>query len=375
MVGIAGLIGSCASEGLSIRSVQNEDGPPTATKQADVEAAVYFHNGTEAFVISPPGYGQGDHVILYIPLPLPKVDIPPEIGEINDNPKDPLSKQGKKDIERIQGYFHRAYLEALLAGIPLAGVLGADRVHTWTQRTVKKSEISTLVQNWKSPVVQPNGFGLPNLLLAMYQEHKDVQKPQDTVGQVVLIGAPLLFAYSQAGGIGRAGALAGYGYPLAAPVVVSTGGSTVFALLCSQGLLTARWDSDGMVVYRFWEHQDPLPDLPIPPAVGQFANGDQDPVFGTSWRRALYSVWTAVLVSVMAQNVDLAGADSGSSMDVRERILRGQWGNPDGPVLRGKAFAVQTFDNTAWALVRNVPVVSETAEVSESTVAAASAEA
>ncbi|MDR0403158.1 MAG: hypothetical protein LBH35_06165, partial [Treponema sp.] len=88
------------------------------------------------------------------PASVPLLAVPPDVGTFSEYPaanSDPVVKA-----------FHEAYVEALLRGIPLKGVLGGDRVHFWPGRDPQGR-----IQNWTNGAEEANSWGLPGLVLAI----------------------------------------------------------------------------------------------------------------------------------------------------------------------------------------------------------------
>jgi hypothetical protein len=109
-------------------------------------------------------------------------------------------REAAEEAERLGlgGAFREAYLEGLLRGLPLAGVLGADLVHPWSG-----ADPPPWVQNWRSRREYPNSWGIPSLVLALAGQ-----------GRVFLVQGAILDRYGKTGGRGGANGAAGYGAPL-----------------------------------------------------------------------------------------------------------------------------------------------------------------
>jgi hypothetical protein len=253
--------------------------------------------------------------LFYIPVPSPMPVVPADVGQAD----------GSISASAVQK-FRAEYARALGSFFPLAGVLGADRLHRWTNKARDGTVISALVQNWKSSIPLPNGFGLPQLVLAM--DGADG-------GTVHCIIPPILDIYSQGRGLGRAGGLAGYGKPMTGPFLVLDGESYVYAQWFSFSLIQASLDTQGRSSGQV--NLEPAPSLTarIPSGVGLLPEGTKSEALVKTWLQAL----------------DL-GFPQGSA------------GNPDGPAVylesppaestlaESHTIAVQTFDKGRWAIMQ-----------------------
>lgn len=247
--------------------------------------------------------------LLYIPMLSKMVEVPADIG------------QGDRAIsETIISRFREEYARALLSGVPLSGVLGADRLHRWTNTTRDGTVLTALVQNWKSKVPIPNSYGLPELVLAMDSADGDA---------VYCIVPPILELYSQGRGVGRTAGLAGYGKPLSGPFLMLQDASYLFAQRFSQGLIQAALDPQGHSAGQVILDSAPSETAVPPPAVGLLPDGTKSEAFVSAWFQAV---------------------DRGLPQDVS--------GNPDTPVVfmekiapETPRFALQTFDGGRWAIV------------------------
>jgi hypothetical protein len=101
---------------------------------------------------------------------------------------------------RLSGAFREAYLDGLLRGLPLAGVLGGDLVHGWPG-----NEPLCWAQNWRLSRDYPNSWGIPSLALALAGRGGDT---------VFLVWGAILDRYGRTGGRNGANGAAGYGAPL-----------------------------------------------------------------------------------------------------------------------------------------------------------------
>jgi hypothetical protein len=142
--------------------------------------------------VSPPGDTLPE--LYFVPQDLPEPVIPPDAGARSEDPDDEAG--GLKDA------FRQAYAEALFRGLPLTGVLGSDRVHSWPAAAPE-----SWAQNWTSEDTAPNSWGVPGLVLALGDYHAVGGSP------VYTVSGPVLHQYGKSG-LNRANGAAGYGIPL-----------------------------------------------------------------------------------------------------------------------------------------------------------------
>lgn len=258
-----------------------------------------------------------DLVLFYIPVSSDLASVPADVGQGDAAIPEPVVRQFKAEYER-----------ALVSFVPLAGVLGADRLHRWTNKKGDGSTVTALVQNWKSTIPLPNGYGLPQLILAM---------DGSDGGPVYCIIPPILDLYSQNRGIGRAAGLAGYGKPMTGSFLMRDGESYVYAQRFSEALLYGSLDAQGKSLGKSF--LEPAPSLSaIPPsAVGLLPDGTKSEAFVRTWSQALDR-----------------GLPSGST------------GNPDGSVatlllteLDNQTILFQSFDQGRWAIIQTSKVNGE----------------
>lgn len=217
---------------------------------------------------------------------------------------EPVAALDEPSAGRLSRAFRDAYVEALLRGIPLSGVLGADLVHRWPL-----ADPATAVQNWRRADGAANSWGLPNLVLAMGDLSGD---------RIFLVEGELLDAYGRGEGAGGANGPEGYGVPLSDAFSHPDGRAQRF----SKGLLIVGPSR----TRRFIPGQAPSAGAGTDmAAVGLGEDGSSELLrpFRSSWR---------------------AAADSG-------RVPLG----PDGPVLsfpwEGGSLHLQTFGSGSWGLV------------------------
>ena len=148
--------------------------------------------------------------LFFSPALLPNLRIPAEAGGRTENPED--------ETGILKTAFCDAYMEALLRGVELTGVLGSDRCSPWPDTAPESWS-----QNWaiaeSSPSIAPNSWGMPNLVLALgnypaLAELPGISNAEKALGVVFTVYGPILDMYGKSGGYGRANGAAGYGVPL-----------------------------------------------------------------------------------------------------------------------------------------------------------------
>lgn len=255
--------------------------------------------------------------ILFIPLPPDTFAVPADVGQGNGGIPGSVVK-----------LFKEQYKRALLSFVPLTGVLGADRLHLWTNRNRDGTTVSALVQNWESSYPLPNGWGLPQLILAM--DGADG-------GPVYCIYPPVLDIYSQGRGNGGAAGLAGYGRPVTGSFLWWDGSAYTFAQRFSGSLIIGSLDAQGRSQGQVT--LEPAPSLGASPSdlVGLLPDGQKSASFINAWFEAL---------------------DRG--------LPQGGAGVPDGQAVylvfavqneaagmeRSAGFVLQTYDQGRWAIVQ-----------------------
>lgn len=230
----------------------------------------------------------------------------PGVGSLSRVRGEPVAALDAVSAGRLIRAFQDAYVEALLRGLPLSGVLGADLVHRWPLAAP-----STVVQNWRRSDGVSNSFGLPQLVLAM----GDI-----TGDRIFLVEGDLLDAYGRGEGLGGANGPEGYGVPLSDAFYHPEGRAQRF----SKGLLVVSPSRARLFVQEQAPSVAAVADLS---AVGLLEDGSSALV------RSFRSAWNAAV-------------DGG-----REPL------NPDGPVLSfpwaGGTLYLQTFGAESWGLASN----------------------
>jgi hypothetical protein len=136
------------------------------------------------------------------------------------------------------------YIEGLLQGLPLAGVLGGDLVHGWPAKTPR-----CWAQNWRGadPDAGMNSWGIPVLVLAL----QGIQQ-----GETFIVHGPILDFYGRSGGLGGANGAAGYGAPQSNAYCWNGGVAQLF----EYGVITI--DPQGSPSFMPWEKEPSPQALP-----------------------------------------------------------------------------------------------------------------
>ncbi len=303
--------------------LQHEE-PVSAEKDTDKRVGVGLPTKDQTQLLrSSDPFVQG-LTVLFIPAPYEAPMVPADVG---------LGDPGLP--AQVSIAFQQAYERACISFIPLTGVLGADKLHRWSNKTREGKTISALVQNWQSRVPLANGWGLPSLVLAMDGEDG---------GAVYPIFPPILDTFSQNRGNGRTAGLAGYGKPVTGPFLVQEGNGYVvgqrFSAALITGILNEKGLSQGNVILEAPPSQAIVPRK----EVGLRADNSMVESFKKAWFKAL----------------DLGVFQSGFGipdgyvrfMDVVPADKTGSPGDRIG-------FVFQTFDSTRWAIVQPAGTSSE----------------
>ncbi|MDR0553994.1 MAG: hypothetical protein LBG76_04250 [Treponema sp.] len=194
------LLGACA--GLK----QPPDPAPPSFAGADGDSE------TAGRLPEPDGFNRRNYAVpegfRFIPAALPALEYPPGVGQ-------PEASVPEAEKSPMTESFQNAYIEGLLQGIPLAGVLGGDLVHRWPPR-----DPVSWVQNWRHTGPETaNSWGIPSLVLAICAGGNFADGSfaggsfVDGEGETALVHGPILDFYGKSKGIGGANGAAGYGAP------------------------------------------------------------------------------------------------------------------------------------------------------------------
>jgi hypothetical protein len=243
--GLLILIGGCAGLDGAASSV-TAAGPSNIPEQTDGP------EGLRLFVeerYSPP------ENLRFIPAPLPDLSVPPGVGVVSRKAGERGALLTEEERAALEQSFRSGYREALLRGVPLAGVLGGDQVHEWPPESPL-----VWVQNWRSAEPRPNSWGLPALILSL----RNFADPK-----IFALSGPILDSYGKSGGLNGANGAAGYGAPLGEPFSYEGGIAQRF----DHGLMVIK--PEGETVFVFPDDPPAARDAPPPaalPAGGQAAD-------------------------------------------------------------------------------------------------------
>jgi hypothetical protein len=180
-----------------------------------------------------------------LPEPAPGVGLTGEAAEGRGT--------GLSDSERtlLEDSFRAAYIDGLMRGLPLEGVLGGDRVHGWPE-----AEPLGWAQNWRSGAAYANSWGIPSLILAVQGIN---------MNRAFIVQGPVLDLYGKSAGSNGANGILGYGYPCGDEFFYKGGRAQRFSL----GLVTI--DGEGQAAFS---PQEVPSSLAAPPAeTGVFPGG------------------------------------------------------------------------------------------------------
>jgi len=213
------------------------------------------------------------------------VAVPPGVGIITRNSKNLASSLGEKEKDALSGAFLDAYIDALLRGLPLTGVLGGDFVHGWPDNSPL-----CWAQNWSSSEAAKNSWGIPSLVLAVKGIPRGTQtgeKPDQ--GRVFIVRGKLLDYYGRSAGIKGANGSVGYGCPRGNEFLHQGKLTQRFAL----GLITVDEEGKG----TFLPEDPPSSAIDPPPDLGVFTNvqGGVPDAFLEDVRAAFLAAWKMAL--------------------------------------------------------------------------------
>ncbi|MDR2483690.1 MAG: hypothetical protein LBD08_08695 [Treponema sp.] len=179
----------------------------------------------------------------FVPQAPPALSLSPGVGRLAEDAAAALSKTTQGEITAA---FQALYIEGIVQGLPLTGVLGGDLVHGWPVKTPR-----CWAQNWRGPDPDagPNSWGIPGLVLALKGVESDA---------AFIVHGPILDFYGRSGGIGGANGAAGYGAPRSGVYYWNGGAAQRFEF----GLIAI--DPQGGPSFTPWEQEPPLeaPEFP-----------------------------------------------------------------------------------------------------------------
>ena len=142
---------------------------------------------------------------VFSPAEFSLVEAAPGVGLVTPEKRDKAASLDDKGKAALSESFRAAYVDSLFLGVPVAGVLGGDFVHSWPD-----SDPAAWAQNWRTSEPEDNSWGLPSLVLAV----RKIETKQDAVpGRVYLVREKLLDYYGKSAGIDGANGTMGYGSP------------------------------------------------------------------------------------------------------------------------------------------------------------------
>jgi hypothetical protein len=223
-------------------------------------------------------------LLRFVPASLPGIRPASGVGLVTREQRDLGGTLTDGDRNRISAGFRDAYVEGLLRGLPLEGVLGGDMVHGWPVAAPL-----TWVQNWRSGGGAPNSWAVPSLVLAVQGLTHD---------RVFIIHGRILDAYGKSAGRGRANGVSGYGAPCGEEFVHQGGIAQRF----DYGLI--RINAEGV---SFIEETPPSAAAELPEDIpGE--NREIREIFRSAWRTAVDQNYPP-----LPPDTDLVHVDFGSN--------------------------------------------------------------
>jgi hypothetical protein len=248
---------------------QTSDKPP-ATEAGPEEPEPEEPGLTENFL--PPLESAG---LVFIPADPPALVPAPGVGIISREARLRGASLTSEAGAVLQNSFRAAYVDGLLQGIPLAGVLGGDQVHGWPD-----ADPSGWVQNWRSARPSANSWGIPSLILAI----RGVETSRQTArNRVFIVDGEILNYYGTGAGLNGANGDIGYGSPRGEKFLYNNGIAQRF----DRGLIVIDPEGKG----SFLPGEPPSAGLEPPPELGIFPdaplNEEIRDAFLTAWKMAV----------------------------------------------------------------------------------------
>jgi hypothetical protein len=215
--------------------------------------------------------GPFPHNTVFVPAALPEPRLAPGVGIITRDERDLAASLDLVDRNHLSDSFKSAYLEGVLRGVRLTGVLGGDFVHGWPPRSP-----AAWVQNWQSSSGNFNSWGEPVLVLALRGLGET---------RVFTVQGDILDAYGVSGGLNGANGAAGYGAPCGEEFLLEGRRAQWF----EHGLIT--FGRDGKAV--FLPGGIPSAAAPVPESAGILHGEDSSPLI----QQAFQSAWQAAVNS------------------------------------------------------------------------------
>jgi hypothetical protein len=215
--------------------------------------------------------------LIFIASSLPSLSAAPGVGNITRESRDRGSRLNTTEKEALSASFRSAYIDSILRGQPLMGVLGGDLVHSWPE-----NDPSGWVQNWQTSDAKPNSWGIPSLILAVQNMEIEREMAQN---RVFTVQGGVLDFYGKSAGVGGANGDMGYGSPRGEEFFYNGSTAQRFDL----GIIIAGGNGKG----AFVQEAPPSEGIIPPPEVGVFSSPPQSynqgirDAFLTAWKMAL----------------------------------------------------------------------------------------
>jgi hypothetical protein len=217
--------------------------------------------------------------LVFIPSPLPPLAAAVGVGNITRERRDRASQLSGAERDALGAAFRGAYVDGILRGLGLEGVLGGDLVHSWPENAP-----SLWVQNWQTAEARPNSWGIPSLVLAIRNIETTGEGAQS---RVFIVRGGILDFYGKSAGVGGANGGKGYGCPRSEEFSYNGGTAQRF----DRGLITVDEDGKG----AFVPGAPPSAGAVPPPDLGAFS--PEPPGGGGAVRDAFITAWKMALDS------------------------------------------------------------------------------
>jgi hypothetical protein len=303
---------SCAGKPpVEIRQIP--EGPPLPEAVLREEPEPVTPEGAENFPLPPEHEGPESEGLVFIPADPPPLVPAPGVGIISRG----ASLNGEARAV-LQDTFRAAYLDGLLKGLPLAGVLGGDEVHGWPD-----ANPSGWVQNWRGARPVPNSWGIPSLILAI----QGVESARE-MNRVFIVDGEILDYYGTSAGLNGANGDIGYGSPRGEIFLYNKGIAQRFDF----GLIVIDEQGQG----SFLPEEPPSLNQEPPPELGIFPEAPDGKI-----REAFLAAWKMALDRTIEMVPDGPG-----------QYLSGFSRNPDSPAAGNlEGLYIQTFNRRGALLI------------------------
>ncbi|AEF81691.1 hypothetical protein [Leadbettera azotonutricia] len=261
--------------------------------------------------------------LYFTPAPMPGLSAAPGVGNVTKERRDRGSALNADEREALSDSFKAAYVDGILRGQPITGVLGGDQVHGWPENSP-----SGWVQNWQTSEPRPNSWGIPSIILAVQSIEILTEMAQN---RVFMVQGGVLDYYGKSSGSGGANGDRGYGSPRGEEFYYN--GS--IAQRFEKGLIVADWQGKG----AFLPGLPPSDGLEAPREVGSFS--PSPPGYTNAVGDAFLTAWKMAL----DRNIETMAPD-GEGIYIP--FANDPWGIPGGLV---KGLYIQTFNKRTCLLV------------------------